>query len=100
MIKMTIQDIINAYNAVLIENGNLEGHYIVHSTVTPDKSFAAYKEFKITLYFHTKYGENQVVMEIKEKHRATNPDEIRCVWINMEDKVLKEIVKWLLDGGK
>ena len=100
MIKMTLLDMVEAYNSILIENGRRDGHYIIHNTVTPDKSFAAYKEFKITLYFHTTAGENQVVMEIKEKHRATNPDEIRCVWINMEDKVIKELIKWFMDGGK
>lgn len=100
MIKMTLLDMVEAYNSILIENGKRDGHYIIHNTVTPDKSFAAYKEFKITLYFHTTAGENQVVMEIKEKHRATNLDEIRCVWINMEDKVIKELIKWFMDGGK
>lgn len=92
---MTLFEIVELYNEAFKESQECYGdHYIIHRSVTPHKTFGAYKEFKITLYNHIK-GENIPVWEIKESYKASSQEEIKSWWIVMEEKAVKQLIKWM-----
>ena len=90
---MTLNDIIEAYNEAEKEAGEaFAGHYIIAKTLIP-KSLGAYKEFKVTLYFHAK-GENIERWSISETFKVSGADGIKSCWETMEKKAVIKFIKW------
>lgn len=91
---MTLNDIIEAYNdAERTSDEHYPGHYIIAKTIIP-KPLGAYKEFKITLYFHTPRGNNLESWSISETFKASSTDAIKSCWGIMEKKALVKFIKW------
>lgn len=92
---MTLNDIIEAYNEAEREHAGELGcpyHYIIAKTITP-KSLGAYKEFKVTLYFHLK-GQNYEKWSISETFKVSGADGIKSCWETMEKKAVVKLLKW------